>query len=110
MNEESKEVEKKDFLFVVPDQFLMRYTRIIKRTLWAVESPKTVSVISGDAFASLYGEMPISDVVTHIRAHYKQVGTLGDLSRRERKAYDKIMAGVMEAIKSEKDAEGKPQP
>lgn len=84
-------VTKKDLLFIVPDQFLMRYKRIIRLTIWAAESPKTFDVLSGDQFAQVYGDMPINEVVSKLQERYVQVGCSGDLTKREQKAYDKIV-------------------
>lgn len=97
------EIVKKDMLFVVPSQYLEQRSYLIRTILWAVDSPKTFDTISGDAFAAQYSDMAIKDVVEHMKARYEQVGHNGDLSKREQKAYDRIMSGCVEHMQKDKE-------
>lgn len=92
---------KKDILFVVPSQRERLYRHIVKQVIWAIESPKSYAIISGDAFSGRYGDMPTEAAIADMRAKYKQVGQMGDLSARERKAYYKIMDACIKYAQDE---------
>lgn len=97
------EQERKDLLIIVPNQFLDRYKRVIKHTIWATGSEKTCDVLSGDQFHRLYGDKPVEVVVRELRARWREVGHIGDLSRREQAAYDKIMGTCILYVKVNKE-------
>lgn len=87
---------KKDLLIIVPDYRSEHYRRIIRHTVFAVKSRATYDVMSGDDFARTYGPMTAEQVVHTLREKYVEVSTIGDLSKREQKAYDAIIKPAME--------------
>lgn len=94
--------KKRDILFIAPWKTLTLHSKIIKTTLWAIESDVTYTVMSVEVFVDRYGLLSVSDATNKLTSEYENICNIGTLSKREKAEYSAISDPIFEYLKQEK--------